>query len=357
MAAPAGSGAVEAYKTTAVRGAKPSVSATEFVPRASADVAAKSDALRKKVEEDVAGATSGDPFKKPPPRELPPGTYGGKKSRRKSRRRGGAMGKSVAQLLNELDDDPSEASLRNVLSELKESGHAWTVAFAHSMEKGLNDHKAAGTLTGQLIQAGIGYVKDRIRKGRIKDGGRRKTRRRGGAMIKTFAEHLEDLRASRTRATLENILSDFEQSGVRVLEEYARVVKQNLRDNPGEEGARLYFASAESMLRRHIPVEGRGRRRKTTRRRGGAMIKTIAELLEDLRASRTRATLENILSDLEQSGDRELEAHARIVKMALQRNPGEEGARIYLPITEGMLQRHLPVEGRGRRRKTTRRRR
>jgi hypothetical protein len=67
-------------------------------------------------------------------------------------------------------------------------------------------------------------------------------------MVKTIAEHLEDLRRSRTRATLENILSDFEQSGNRVLEEYARVVKRNLRDNAGEEGARMYFVSAERML-------------------------------------------------------------------------------------------------------------
>ncbi len=73
------------------------------------------------------------------------------------------------------------------------------------------------------------------------------------------------------------------------------------------------------------------------------MIKTMAELLEDLRANRTRATLENVISDLEQSGVRELEDHARIVKGALQRNPGEEGARIYIPITEGMLERHRPI--------------
>jgi hypothetical protein len=82
---------------------------------------------------------------------------------------------------------------------------------------------------------------------------------------------------------------------------------------------------------------------KRTPRRGGAMIKTIAELLEDLQASRTRATLENIISDLEQSGDRELEAHARVVKLALQRNPGEEGARVYLPITERFLKERLPA--------------
>ena len=176
MAAPAGSGAVESYKKTKSPGGKPSVSAAEFVPRASADVAAKSAALRKKVEEDVASATSGDPFKKSPPRELPPGTYGGRKK-----------------------------SLR---------------------------------------------------------------RRRGGAMIKSIGEHLADLRASRTRATLENILSDLEVSGIRDLEDYARLVKGNLRNNPGEEGARLYMGGTERMLETHLPPnQRRGGRRKTTRRR------------------------------------------------------------------------------------------
>lgn len=181
MAAPAGSSAVEAYKNTKSRGAKPGPAAA-FVPRASAEVAGMSSALHEKTAKDLAGATSGDPFKKSPSKELPPGTYGGRK--------------------------------------------------------------------------------------------RRKTRRRGGAMVKTIAEHLEDLRRNRTRATLENILSDFEQSGNRVLEEYARVVKRNLRDNAGEEGARMYFVSAERMLERYLPVGNRreagaggGRRRNTTRRR------------------------------------------------------------------------------------------
>jgi hypothetical protein len=179
MAAPAGSSAVEAYKKTKSPGGKPSVSAADFVPRASAEVAGKSSALYEKATKDLAGATSGDPFKKAPSKELPSGTYGGRKSRR------------------------------------------------------------------------------------------RKSRRRGGAMIKSIDEHLADLRASRTRATLENILSDLEASGVRALEDYARLVKGNLLNNPGEEGARPYMASTERMLEAHLPVGRRpgGRRRKTTRRR------------------------------------------------------------------------------------------
>jgi hypothetical protein len=108
------------------------------------------------------------------------GRRGGRSLRRKTRRRGGAMSKSVAQLLNELDDDPSEATLRNVLTELKESGHALTVRLGQSIEEGLNIKKDAGQLTQQAVNAAINFLKDRMRKGRIMAGGRRRktTRRR-----------------------------------------------------------------------------------------------------------------------------------------------------------------------------------
>jgi hypothetical protein len=95
MAAPAGSGAVEAYKKTKSPGGKPSVSAADFVPKASAVVAGTSSALYEKAAKDLAGATSGDPFKKSPSKELPPGTYGGKKSRRRKTRRGGRRRKTT----------------------------------------------------------------------------------------------------------------------------------------------------------------------------------------------------------------------------------------------------------------------
>jgi hypothetical protein len=127
MAAPAGSGAVEAYKTTKSRGANPSVSAAEFVPKAAPAVVAKASELHRAAGASARSAVyAQDPFKGTgifkESRELPPGTYGGKKSRRrKTRRRGGAMQKTVRELVVDLERDPSEATLRNVLSDLKES--------------------------------------------------------------------------------------------------------------------------------------------------------------------------------------------------------------------------------------------
>jgi hypothetical protein len=137
MAAPAGSGAVEAYKNTKSPGGKPSVSAAEFVPRASAEVAGKSSALYEKAARDLAGATSGDPFKKSPSKELPPGTYGGRK-RRKTKRRGGAMSKTLRELVVDLERDPSESTLRNVLTDLKESPRAMLRANAEDQERALD---------------------------------------------------------------------------------------------------------------------------------------------------------------------------------------------------------------------------
>jgi hypothetical protein len=196
-----------------------------------------------------------------------------KRFSKRTPRRGGAMSKSVAQLLNELDDDPSEASLRNVLSELKESGHAWTVEFAHSMERGINAHKAAGTLTGQLLQGGISYVKDRMRKGRIKDGGRRKTRRRGGAMSKTLRELVVDLERDPSESTLRNVLTDLKESPRAMLranaEDQERALDAPIReeDEPRPRRVRRIIGIMLPMMRALQYVGGR---RKTTRRdRGG----------------------------------------------------------------------------------------
>lgn len=179
MATPAGSGAVESYKNTKSPGGKPSVSAADFVPRASADVAAKSATLYEKAKGDLAGATSGDPFKKPPPRELPPGTYGGKKSRRrKSRRRGGAMQKTVRELVVDLERDPSESTLRNVLSDLKESPNDVLRVNAQDQERALGAPVRAGDETmSRRVQRIIGIMLPMMR-GFQYAGRRRKTTRR-----------------------------------------------------------------------------------------------------------------------------------------------------------------------------------
>ncbi len=99
-----------------------------------------SSALHEKTAKDLAGATSGDPFKKSPSKELPPGTYGGRKSRRrKTRRRGGAMVKTFRELKADLEREPTEATLRNVLSDLKGADNARLREYAEEMEERLED--------------------------------------------------------------------------------------------------------------------------------------------------------------------------------------------------------------------------
>jgi hypothetical protein len=144
MAAPAGSSAVEAYKNTKSRGAKPGP-ASAFVPKTSPEVAAKAEALHGKAIKNVWEAASAqDPFRPTgeftPAGELPRGTYGGKKSRRrKTRRRGGAMVKSMRELKADLEREPTEATLRNVLSDLKGADNGRLREYAEEMEERLED--------------------------------------------------------------------------------------------------------------------------------------------------------------------------------------------------------------------------
>ncbi len=123
MAAPAGSGAVEAYKKTKSPGGKPSVSAADFYPKASPAVEAKASSLTAAAKGNLASAySSHDPFRATgfaaPPKELP---KGGKKSRRKTRRRGGALTKPLPALLEDLNRDPSKATLENVVDDFQNS--------------------------------------------------------------------------------------------------------------------------------------------------------------------------------------------------------------------------------------------
>jgi hypothetical protein len=93
MAAPAGSGAVEAYKNTKSRKSAPGVYVKDFVPTASPRLMDES-ALRDvaSVKNTLEAAKHTDPFKSTTAKELPPGTYGGRK---KSRRRGGRRRKTT----------------------------------------------------------------------------------------------------------------------------------------------------------------------------------------------------------------------------------------------------------------------
>jgi hypothetical protein len=141
MAAPAGSGAVEAYKNTKSRKATPGVYVKDFVPTASPRLMDET-ALRDvaSVKNTLEAAKHTDPFKSTTAKEVPPGTYGGRKSRRrKTRRRGGAMVKTMQELKADLEREPTEATLRNVLSDLKGADNARLKDYAEEMEERLED--------------------------------------------------------------------------------------------------------------------------------------------------------------------------------------------------------------------------
>ncbi len=98
--------------------------------------------------------------------------------------------------------------------------------------------------------------------------------------------------------------------------------------------------------------------RKTRRRRGGAMIKSVAELIEDLERNPTEATMRNVFSDLQSSGNPQLERYGRHMEERLGGDPGVNRDEL-APLLARQVVRYLR-EGRfggRRRRKTTRRRR
>jgi hypothetical protein len=99
-------------------------------------------------------------------------------------------------------------------------------------------------------------------------------------------------------------------------------------------------------------------------RRGGAMTKTLLELMADLRADQSRATLDNVLSDLEVSEIPALERLANVAKtnLAIPRRPGlTEAARlaeVVDMVRYGMTYEAYVVQGLNRRdRRNTRRNR
>jgi hypothetical protein len=177
MAAPAGSGAVEAYKTTKSRGATPGVAVKDFVPTASPRL--MDETARRTFEtarNTLEAAKHTDPFKSTAPRELPPGTYGGRKSRRR-KRRGGAMIKSIAEHIRELEVPGVErATLENALSDLKANENRHLASYAEGLEENLREPLGPG-------EDMDGRVRDIVRRlhGMLRmygRGRRRKTTRR-----------------------------------------------------------------------------------------------------------------------------------------------------------------------------------
>ncbi len=100
----------------------------------------------------------------------------------------------------------------------------------------------------------------------------------------------------------------------------------------------------------------------TKRRRGGAMSKTLRELVVDLERDPSESTLRNVLTDLKESPNAVLRVNAESQERALEAPIRAEDEprprrvlriiRIMLPLMQGFQY----ARG-GRRRKTTRRRR
>jgi hypothetical protein len=174
MAAPAGSGAVEAYKNTKSRKATPGVYVKDFVPTASPRLMDES-ALRDvaSVKNTLEAAKHTDPFKSTAPRELPPGTYGGRKKSRRQKRRGGALTKPLPALLEDLNRDPSKATLENVISDFKTSNIRYLEDRGARLEAQLREGRARLDYLVQLAKEDI----EAILGGRA-GGRRRKTTRR-----------------------------------------------------------------------------------------------------------------------------------------------------------------------------------
>jgi hypothetical protein len=260
MAAPAGSGAVEAYKNTKSRKAAPGVYVKDFVPTASPrvmDEAALRDVAS--VKNTLEAAKHTDPFKSTAPRELPPGTYGGRKSRRrKTRRRGGAMIKNYAELLRDLERDPTETTLRNVLSDFKGADDNPRMRdYGEEYEERLEDPLRPGETRADRVRSIIMNVT-----GLLRMYGRG---RRGGALTKPLPALLEDLNRDPSKATLENVISDFKTSNIRYLEGRGAQLEAQLREGR----ARLDYLVqlAKEAIEAILGGRAGGRRRKTTRRR------------------------------------------------------------------------------------------
>ncbi len=99
----------------------------------------------------------------------------------------------------------------------------------------------------------------------------RKTRRRGGAMSKTFEELLFNLEDEPSKSTLENVITELKASGDDVLESFARLFERELQKplrarETMESRVREIIKRVVAVLQMHDKKRG-GRRRKTTRRR------------------------------------------------------------------------------------------
>ncbi len=287
-----------------------------------------------------------------------------KKSRRPrrktSRRRGGA--RTAADWLNELHYEPTEETLLRVVAEIQASGDRNLILIAN--------------FSANLLRFRLGPRE--TREGRIAEAIRR--------LREALLEHAPGWRPSAVNPVNARAIGKIQRlskAGLPLPDDLNRQVVGFLspgarEEDPAVELSRIAVATGRPGVRGAsgapappappAPPPGgagpaaagaggpAGGRRRSTRRRGGAMVKSMRELQRDLEADPSKSTLDNVLTDLKASDVDELAIWAEMVEENL-RQPLRAGETMESRVRDtveravGMLR----MVGRGRRRKTTRR--
>jgi hypothetical protein len=263
-------------------------------------------------------------------------------------RRGGA--KPLRELVQDLERDPSKSTLENVLSDLEAHPDRDVQRLGATYKERLNAVVRRGGDDVEDDAQDIAHSLRRRLDFAVRNG------QRGGAMTKPLRELVADLERDPSKSTLENVISDLRASDRQILRDLGIVFADQLRA-PLAAGERMddrvQRIIADTI--RSLRTYGGGRRRKT-RRRGGAMSKTLPELIADLERDPTKATLENVLSDLKAGDNPALVSYAQGLEENLREplrggETMEQRVRDIIVRITGFLGRF-----RGGRRKTTRRR-
>ncbi len=173
---------------------------------------------------------------------------------------GGAMIKTLPELIADLRASPTEATLRNVLSDLKESNYEDIVRMAEYNEAYLDG------LTPLQKQSQVLMIVREVMNFLPRYVGR------GGAMTKYFRELVADIQADPSESTLLNVISDMEESEHDPVKAYAQTLKQylqGLRPDQKEAAIASVYERLLPFLQIFANRERRrgGGRRKTTRRK------------------------------------------------------------------------------------------
>ena len=162
---------------------------------------------------------------------------------------GGAMIKTLPELLADLRESPTEATLRNVLSDMKESGNQEIVRYAEYNERYLNLltplQKQSQVL--MIVREVMNFLPRHIM--------------RGGAMIKNFRELLADIRADPSESTLLNVLSDMKESDQDPVRSYGQSLEQYFQGLRPDEKPAAVAAIIQNLVPFLQIYAGRERRR------------------------------------------------------------------------------------------------